>query len=936
LWNIKDSDSGWRIPLKRILFHSRHAACCAAFAVGLIGLASVACAMGDSAAIATTQRSSQVEPAGVVRLTLKNGMQVVVVRNTLAPVVTVQANILAGGRNDPAGFPGMAHAQEHMSFRGCANMTADQTAALYAQLGDENNADTQQEITEYYATVPAVDVDVALEAQANCLRDVDDAPAEWKEERLSLEKEVDDDLSDPVGELLRRINLQMFAGTAYAADSLGTRESYDRMTGAEIKAFYQRWYRPSNEVLVIVGDVNPAAILKTVTKLYGDIPDRPAARTPEIVLHPFKPERIRLQSDSGYTEGYIAFRLPGTDSPDYAATTILADVLSSERSKLYGIVDSGLAEEAGFALEESYRKASVGLAVVAVAPDANVDVAMRRLRHVLYSYAVNGVPEDIVDAARRNELTQRLFQSNSIPGLATVWSRAVAGEGRSSPDDDYEAIRKVTRADVNRVARRYLLNVATVDATLMAGTSGLPVRRKSFRRAEKKMVAGSVAPIELPPWAAGRLEALNVPATYPMPSDMRLANGLRLIVRTVSSSPTVTLLGSVRHSAGMQTEPGKEGVSDIVDTLYESGTQQMDRVVFQTALDDISAVETAGYQFSLSVTKEHLDRGMQLLAENELDPVFDTRSFAMAKKVMIQRVAADRSSVSYLSGRALDTALLPAGDPTLRTATPQTLSRITLDEARAYYSATIRPDLTTIVMVGDISPEDAKAVVERWFGGWTVTGPTPGTVLPSVPLNRASAVEVVSRAQQEDSVVLAEQIATTRHDPAFYALQLGTQVLGRGFYAARLYRDLRRDAGYVYMVDVDFDASATRATYSVSYECSPENVAVVRSIVERDLKQMGTEDISPEELQRAKAILLRQIPLQESSEDELAVGILDRAEDGLPLDEPVRAAKRYVELDADSVRRAFAEDIHASDFVQVVSGPGSSTRQSRLSVSTGR
>ena len=347
-------------------------------------------------------------------------------------------------------------------------------------------------------------------------------------------------------------------------------------------------------------------------------------------------------------------------------------------------------------------------------------------------------------------------------------------------------------------------------------------------------------------------------------------------------------------------------------------------------------METAGYQFSLSVTKEHLDRGMQLLAENELDPVFDTRSFAMAKKVMIQRVAADRSSVSYLSGRALDTALLPAGDPTLRTATPQTLSRITLDEARAYYSATIRPDLTTIVMVGDISPEDAKAVVERWFGGWTVTGPTPGTVLPSVPLNRASAVEVVSRTQQEDSVVLAEQIATTRHDPAFYALQLGTQVLGRGFYAARLYRDLRRDAGYVYMVDVDFDASATRATYSVSYECSPENVAVVRSIVERDLKQMGTEDISPEELQRAKAILLRQIPLQESSEDELAVGILDRAEDGLPLDEPVRAAKRYVELDADSVRRAFAEDIHASDFVQVVSGPGSSTRQSRLSVSTGR
>src|ERR1700684_3458955 len=88
-----------------------------------------------------------------VRSTLPNGMRVVIVRNTLAPVVTVETNFLVGGDETPPGFPGMAHAQEHMAFRGCAGLTADQTSAIYAQLGGNQNADTQQNITQSFVTL---------------------------------------------------------------------------------------------------------------------------------------------------------------------------------------------------------------------------------------------------------------------------------------------------------------------------------------------------------------------------------------------------------------------------------------------------------------------------------------------------------------------------------------------------------------------------------------------------------------------------------------------------------------------------------------------------------------------------------------------------------------------------------------------------------------
>ena len=160
-----------------------------------------------------------------------------------------------------------------------------------------------------------------------------------------------------------------------------------------------------------------------------------------------------------------------------------------------------------------------------------------------------------------------------------------------------------------------------------------------------------------------------------------------------------------------------------------------------------------------------------------------------------------------------------------------------------------------------------------------------------------------------------------RFDPDYYALQLGNHVLGGGFYATRLYHDLRQVAGYVYTVDVGLDASKTRALYRVTYGCNPENVSKARALVERDLADMRNQDVSPAELQQAKALLLRQIPLSESSEDAVARGLLGRAEIGLPLDEPILAAQRYHDLQADQVKAAFLRLIRLEDLVQVVSGP---------------
>jgi zinc protease len=470
------------------------------------------------------------------------------------------------------------------------------------------------------------------------------------------------------------------------------------------------------------------------------------------------------------------------------------------------------------------------------------------------------------------------------------------------------------------VAKQYLLNANTITATLKPVNAGGPVADKGFGGAEQ-VTSSPTKPVELPAWAEGPLAQLQAPANFIPVSDTALPNGIRLIVRTDTTSPTITVLGSVKQNPDLQTPAGEDGLSEVLDGLYSYGTETLDRIAFQKALDDIAANESAGYSFSLSVLKEYFSRGVELLADNELHPALPEQAFKITQQQSAQFVAGNLQSPGYRSSRALAVGLLPAGDPVLRQTTPETLSKLTLEEVKQYHATTVRPDLTTIVIIGDVTAAEAKTVIEKWFGDWKASGAKPNTTLPAVPVNQSSAVTVPDPEQVQDQVTLAEQLDLNRFDPDYYPLQLGNHVLGGGFYATRLFHDLRQVSGYVYSVNVSLDATKSRAKYSVDYGCDPQNVSKARALIVRDLDQMRTADVTDSELHLAKALLLRQIPLSNASEEALAGGLLARAGMDLPLDEPVLAARKYLQLTADDVKNAFAKHIRTDNLVQVVHGP---------------
>ena len=875
--------------------------------------AAIGLALAAGGAFAATNDSD------VTRATLDNGLRVVIVRDTLAPVVTTEMNYLAGSDEVPAGFPGTAHAVEHMMFRGSPGLSKDQLAAIAANMGGAFNADTTQSVTQYYFVAPTQDLDVALHVQALRMRGVDMSAKEWDKERGAIEQEVSRDLSSPDFKFYTQMLEQMFAGTPYAHTPLGTRPSFDKTTAAMLKDFHDTWYAPNNAILVIAGDVDPAATLAKVKQEFGGIAKKTLPARPAFAFKPVQAKTVQLPTDNPYGSVYLGYRMPGLTSKDYATALVMSQALGSQRAALAGMGFDGTALYGGF-FDQGMPQAGVGMAVGIFPKGGDPAPILKKMQAILADAADKGIDPALVDAAKRKAIADLEFKKNSVDGLANAWSHALAFQDAESPDAIKAAIAAVTPAAVDALAKQTFDPAHAITAILTPESSGKPVAGKGFGGAES-FASTPDKPVQLPAWAEQAFAKLEVPKSSLQPVAYTLPNGLKLIVQPETISDTVELYGAVQTNQDLQAPKDEEGVADVLEGLFPFGTEHLDRLAFQQALDAISAHESAGASFSLAVPSAHFAEGVKLLADNELRPALPAQAFSVVQRQVAGAAAGILQSPGFLFEQGLDKALLPANDPALRHPTPQNVMALTLDKVKAYYAQTFRPDLTIIVVVGKVDPAQAKNVIEQAFGDWKAQGPKPDTNYAAVPANKPGKLHVPDASAVQDSVDMAQTIAITFDNPDRFAINLGNQVLGGGFYASRLTRDLREKHGLVYTVGVGLDARKHRGSYKVFFGCDPDKVGAASALVVQNLRQMQQQPVTDTELKQAKGILLRRIPLGESSFGAIGGQLLTLSQEGKPLDAMTIAGQHYLQLTAPEVQQAFAKYLRPDGLVTAVKGP---------------
>ncbi len=863
---------------------------------------------------------ARADSLSVTRGTLSNGLQVVVVHNPLAPVAFAELNYKAGANEQD--FAGQAHALEHMMFRGSKTISQSQLADVAELLGGLWDADTQSEVTQYFFLVPSQYLDVAVRLEASRARNLTLNQNDWNIERGAIKNEVTQDYSDPLTGLELKMDLDMFAGTPYGNDGLGTLQSFDKQINTpQLRQLYNAWYHPNNAVYVIVGDVDGPATLKIVQQYFGSVPSAKLPPRKPVHLPPLAPRTIRVESDKPYNVVALAYRFPGYHSKDYAAGQVLEAVLSSQRADLFGLVASGKALQATFSDFDTHPLAGSAAAIVAVPVSTKPDDALAMLRDILNNYRRGGVPADLVDAEKRRAIAQYKFQANSVFGLGFQWSQAIAVQGLSSPGDMLSATQAVTVDDVNRVLRTYvnpaheIVGIAAPKnlAATAGAAGGAPVGN------ENKPTLIHHDP--LPAWVISEFQHVTVPESTLNPVDTTLSNGLRLIVVPEHVSQTVVVRGSIASSEAMQAPPGKDGVDDVTAGVLPFGTITYDRLGLRVELDKITADVTAGTSFSLSVLSQDFDRGVQLLADEELHPSFPTAGFDAVKGQRLGVVQADVRSPDHVAQVALNKALYPTNDPAQRFSTPETVSSLTLDDAKAYYNSVYRPDMTTIVAVGDVDPAQAKAVFEKYFGAWKASGPKPKVDPPAVPANATADTVVPDPQRSQSQVQMAQVLSLTRTDPDYAALSVANQAFGGGG-TSILFHDVRDIHGLVYSVGSEFGFEKNRSTFEIDYSCDPSKINAARSLINADLKNLATNGLDAGALARGKASYVALLPARVSSFNGIGRQLASEAQLGLSLDQATIDARNAIATTNDQIKAAVAKWIRTDGFVRIILGPG--------------
>lgn len=878
---------------------------------------SLVCSVVFAAFVLPAAVAAQAAPrVEVTRATLPNGLRIVVLRDRLAPVVTTWLNVDAGS-NDEA-FDGLAHAQEHMFYRGSRTLGGPEADQIAGFTGDEDNADTQSEITQYFHLVPAADLDLALHLDASRFAGILDAPRDWLEERGAIEQEVTRNNSDASYRLGVKILHHVMAGTHYANDGLGTLESFGKQIGSpQLRAFYGTWYHPNNALYVIAGDIDPQVAIASVRRSFGAMP---AAKLPAHVvgkLTPLAPATFTDTSDQSTIEADVAYRYPGFDDPAYAAAVVLGDVLNSQRGDLFGLVAAGRAQSVE-ADVSTWPKAGMLQLISRVAIGTKPRAAIADLNALVARYRARGVPASLVEAAKRREIVRVQTAAANVETLAQTWSQTLAVEHRT-PADDVAAIVRVTPAAVDAVVRAYLVP-ATATVAYAIPKSGGASDTVAVAASDTNAKKTTTAAVHLPIWATNALHHLALPKRTIAPTTFVLSNGLHVVVQPEHASPYVAVNGTIAHDAGLEEPADKTGVQSVVEALLPYGTTHYSRVAYQGELDAISATAVHGFTFTLGVPSANFARGMTLLADAELYPAFDAASFAIVKNARSADLAGDATNPDHLALVATANGLYPEDDPARRFATADGVKALSLADIKAAYARAFRPDLATISIVGDVSVARAKAIAERTFGGWRAAGARPDVVPHPVADNGAREEVVAATGRVQDTVILTQALALGIHDPDIAQLQIANTMLS-GDFSSVLIRDMRVTTGYVYSVGSALASGLLRSTFVVRYGCAPENFAKAQAVLERDLRRVASARPDGERLLRAKSRLLSDVALQTQSYDGLAARLTTNVGNGFPADRDFALARAELAATPDSVRTAVARWIRPSGFVRVIEGP---------------
>ena len=393
---------------------------------------------------------------------LKNGLRVIVSEDHSAPTFSIAVTYNVGSADEKARRTGFAHLFEHMMFKGSENVGPGEHFTLVFNNGGNMNGTTNQDRTLYFETLPANQLELAIFLESDRMKSLDINKANLDNQRNAVQEERRLGLDNqPYGKTYERIDEQAYDNPAYKHSVIGSMEDLNAASVDDVATFFKTYYAPNNAVLSIVGDVDTKKTMGLIEKYFGAIARQPDPKRPDLTEPPHTAERRSTIEDplARLPRIDVAWIVPPAQSPDSAALDVLSDVLSSGRSSRINQVvvrEKQLATSAGVFAADS-RGPGLFSAFAMVAPGkspADVEAAIyEEIEKVKNGPIADWEIEKAHNGARRSQASQA---TSTLARAVQLGEYAMFFNDPNLINTRTDKILKVTAADVQRVAKKYL------------------------------------------------------------------------------------------------------------------------------------------------------------------------------------------------------------------------------------------------------------------------------------------------------------------------------------------------------------------------------------------------------------------------------------------------------------------------------------------------
>ncbi|MBI3269977.1 MAG: insulinase family protein [Planctomycetes bacterium] len=778
------------------------------------------------------------------RETLDNGLVLILQEDHTAPLLTLQAWFKAGAihENELLGC-GMSHFVEHMLFKGTRRRGVGQFARDIAAAGGDLNAYTHFDRTVFHVHVRSDFFDAALDALADVIQHSTFPPEETEKEQEVILNELKSYLDNP-----DRVAHYLFHETLYHVHPFrfpigGLVDQFRRLSREDLVRYYEKVYVPNNMLFVAVGDFRIPEALPKVRAAFEPyarkplppiyIPAEPRQTAPRTAIREFRTRVAKLR---------IGWHTVAISHPDLFPLDVMASILGGgnasrltrvlrDRKGLVFDIDAG-----------NHTPNDPGYFYVAANLDAaNVDAARAAVLEEVHEFGLEPVTAEELASAKNRVEADFYYKRQTIEGQADALGVSEILTGGIGFDEVYlEGIRRVTPAEIQRVARTYFSDEnLTVTALVPLSPPTVPQ-------------AGAAAP------AATEGRGGPARARIPAACRFRLENGATICGVENHKLPIVsayaTFLGGARFES-----PDKNGVSNLMADLLTRGTKTRAAEEIARSIESVGGVIDSvsgknAFGLRLTVLKKDLDLGLDVLADCLANPAFAEKELEQVRQEVLSAIRLktdqvwDANSIlfSKLFYGAHPYGLYPLG-------TLETVEKLSREDLRAFHARHCVPSNMVLALAGDLTAAEAEAAVRKAFGGFA-GGPADPPAIGPVP-DLVSAVREVRELPDKNLAAVLWGFKTVAfHHPDRYPLEVLQNLLSK--MGGRLFVHLRDEKALAYNVGCFSAVNLDPGYFGFYIMAQPHNVEPAVAAMREEIEVLKRELVSEEELATAKSTVI--------------------------------------------------------------------------------